>query len=76
MSEAQEANSRHEGGRSCVSNKYPELKLLFHIPTDRTSRKQAGLFKAMGIEVGSSLTFIPACRRTMLSRVVYRDENK
>ena len=45
------------------SNKYPELKLLFHIPNgSNKSKAQAGLFKAMGLKSGVPDLFLPVAR--------------
>ena len=46
------------------SNKYPELKLLFHIPNgSNKSKAQAGLFKAMGLKSGVPDLFLPVARQ-------------
>ena len=63
MSEAQEQIAVMKWAE-LQSNKYPELKLLFHIPNgSNKSKAQAGLFKAMGLKSGVPDLFLPVARQ-------------
>ena len=63
MSEAQEQIAVMRWAE-LQSNKYPKLKLLFHIPNgSNKSEAQAGLFKAMGLKSGVPDLFLPVARQ-------------
>lgn len=50
------------GQQPTIRRKYPDLKYLFHIPNERSDKRQAAILKKMGVKRGVPDLCLPVAR--------------